>query len=927
MHYSRCSPSPRPSFAPRRAAWLAVALFAAAVPLTWALAPQAPRDARAAEALALDQKVIAEVKNGPQIMANLTYLSDVIGPRLTGSDNLKRANEWTAAKMKEYGLENVHLEGWTIPVGWERGTATARLLEPDNGRTITLAAAGWSPGTKGKVEGDVVVLNARTTADLAAYKGKLKNAIILRGAPQTVRPVTENFDPFGPLGPNPPARGGTPPAEGARPAEGRGGAPTADGQPPAGRRGGGGGNFDPAFRRELSDFLRQEGAAAELTDSGKPHGLLNMTGSWARGTDRVDAAEPLPQLFVTHDHYALLYRLATRKAEPGAPAPKTRMELEVTNKFIPGPVKVSNTVGEIRGSEKPDEFVVVGAHLDSWDLGQGTTDNGTGTCVVLETARVLGKLAKEGIRPKRTVRFILFTGEEEGLHGSRAYVRDHKDELPKISMALVHDTGTGKVVGLGLQGREAIKPVLDPELASLTELGFKGTNLRRMGGSDHASFDAAGVPRFAFQQDPAEYRLTHHSQSDTLDKAREPDLIQGAQCMAVIALRVANMPEMLPRTRAAAPRPDRMSVYVGTYTGGKEGGSKGIYRLDLDMAAGKLSKLELAGEAVNPSFLAFDPGPNHRFLYAVSEVSDAGGKTSGAVSAFSLDRRTGALTLLNQQSSKGAGPCHLVVDNEGKHVLVANYNSGSAAVLPIGADGKLGEATAFVQHRGSGPNKQRQEGPHAHSINLDEANRFAVVADLGLDKLFVYKYDAAKGTLEPNDPPSVSVAPGAGPRHFAFHPDGKHAYVCNELNSTVTAFDYDPARGVLKETATASTLPKDFTGSNTTAEVVVHPSGKFLYVSNRGHDSIAVFTLDEKTGVPTPAGHQSTKGKTPRNFAVDPSGGFLLAANQASNSVVVFAIDEKTGGLKPTDSTVEVPAPVCIRMITPGGGRGGRGAQ
>jgi 6-phosphogluconolactonase len=905
MHHSRCRQASRPFPPSRRAVWLTAAVFAVfvAAPLMRAFEQEPPKDLSAAAAL--DQKVIAEVKSGNQIIPNLTYLSDVIGPRLTGSDNLKRANDWTAEKMKAYGLESVHLEGWTIPVGWERGTATARLLEPSNGRTITLAAAGWSPGTKGKVEGDVVAIKARTAADLAAYKGKLKGAIVLRGDPATVRPVTDTSNPLG----------RPQPGEGGRPAEG-GGLASGDFSQP---------RFEQtqALNREMAEFLRSEGAVAELRDSGKPHGLLNMTGGW-RGTDRADAPEPLPQLFVVHEHYAMLHRLATRKAEEGAPPPRTRIELEVSNKFVPGPVKVSNTVGEIKGSEKPDEFVVVGAHLDSWDLGQGTTDNGTGTCVVLESARVLAKMAKEGQRPKRTIRFILFTGEEQGLHGSRAYVRDHKDELPRISMALVHDTGTGKVTGLGLQGREAIKPVLDPELLGLAELGFKGTNLRRMGGSDHASFDGAGVPGFAVQQDMPEYRLTHHSQSDTLDKANEAELIQGTQVMAVTALRVANMPQLLPRTKAQSPRPERLLVYVGTYTSGKEGGSKGIYRLEMEMATGKLSKLELAATAVNPTFLAIDAnrrGP--AYFYAVSETNTTDGKKTGAVASYSLDRRTGNLTLLNQQMSKGAGPCHLIVDADGKHVLAANYGGGSACVLPIGEDGKLGEATGFVQHTGSsGVNKQRQEAPHAHSINLDEANRYAFVADLGQDKVLVYKYDSAKGTLTPNDPPAAELPPGSGPRHFAFSPDGKYAYVNGELDSTVTAFSYDARRGVLTKVGTVSTLPKDFKGNNTTAEVVVHPSGKFVYCSNRGHDSIAIFTVDEKTGALTAAGHQSTKGKTPRNFAVDAWGSYLLAANQDSNSIFVFGIDPKTGELKPTDNTVEVPSPVCIRMLAVGGGRG-----
>jgi carboxypeptidase Q len=934
MHRSRCSPMLRLNWFPQRAAWLAVAALTTVVvvPLSRAEAPKDTKETRVLDAAALDQKIIDEVKKNAQIMPNLTYLSDVIGARLTGSPNLKKANEWTKEKMIGYGLENVHLEGWQIPVGWERGTATARLVEPDNGKTLTVAAAGWSPGTKGKITGDVMVLTAQTPADLTKYKGKLKNAIILRGPPANVRPISDNnWDLWGP-NPGRPRAGGDgqrPAAGGAQPPAGGTTPPAAGGaaQPPAGGNRTQPPDFSPArfeqmlaLRREMADMLRKEGALAEMTDSGKPHGLLNMTGSW-RGADRAGAAEPLPQLFVTHDHYALLYRLATRKAEEGAEAPRTRVELEVTNKFTDGPVAVYNTVGEIRGSEKPDEIVVVGAHLDSWDLGQGTTDNGTGTSVVLETARVLGQLAKEGIRPKRTIRFILFTGEEQGLFGSRAYVDAHKDELPKISMALVHDTGTGKVVGIGLQGREAVKPVLDPELKSLEPLGYKGTNLRRMGGSDHATFDGRGVPGFAFQQDPSEYRLTHHSQSDTLDKANEADLKQGAQVMAVTAVRVANLPQLLPRTpaRDQPQRPTRLHVFVGTYTGDKEGASKGIYRMELDMATGKLGNRELVAETVNPSFVAIHP--SRRFLYAVSEVSEAGGKKTGAISAFSLDPRSGNLTFLNQQPSKGTGPCHLIVDKDGKHVLAANYGSGSACVLPIGDDGKLGEATGSVQHTGSSVNKARQEGPHAHSINLDAANRFAFVADLGLDKVMVYKYDAAKGTIAANDPPSAALEPGAGPRHFAFSPDGKHAYVNNEMASTVTAFAYDADKGELKKLGTVPTLPKDFTGNNSTAEVVVDPSGKFAYVSNRGHDSIAIFTIDAKTGELTPAGHQFTKGKTPRNFAIDPTGTYLLAANQDSNSVVVFKIDPKTGGLTATDSTVEVPMPVCIRMVAVPQGR------
>jgi 6-phosphogluconolactonase len=362
-----------------------------------------------------------------------------------------------------------------------------------------------------------------------------------------------------------------------------------------------------------------------------------------------------------------------------------------------------------------------------------------------------------------------------------------------------------------------------------------------------------------------------------------------------------------------AKEPQKLWVYVGTYTGGPHN-SKGIYRFELDPATGALTHLALAAEAKNPSFLAIHP--NRRFLYAVGELdSFQGKKNSGAITAFAIDPKTGDLTLLNQQPSGGAGPCHLVVDKEGKHVLAANYSGGSVCVIPIDADGRLGTATAFIQHQGHGVNKQRQEAPHAHSINLDAASRFAVVADLGLDKVMVYKYDAEKGTLTPNDPPSTDIAPGSGPRHFAFHPDGRHAYVINELASTVTAMDYDSDRGLLKPIQTISTLPADFRGDTTCAEVQVHPTGKFLYGSNRGHNSIAVFTINPESGRLTAVGHQSQDIKTPRNFGIDPTGAYLLVANQDSNSIVVFRINDKTGELTPTGVKVEVPAPVCVKMM------------
>jgi 6-phosphogluconolactonase len=351
-------------------------------------------------------------------------------------------------------------------------------------------------------------------------------------------------------------------------------------------------------------------------------------------------------------------------------------------------------------------------------------------------------------------------------------------------------------------------------------------------------------------------------------------------------------------------------VFIGTYTGPK---SKGIYRFAFDPATGELTGGELAGEAVSPSFLAVHP--THRYLYAVNEVDDFGGKRTGGVTAFALDAATGKLTLLNSQPSGGDGPCHLAVDRAGKHVLVANYAGGSATVLPIGPDGRLGKATAFVQHSGSSVNKERQEAAHAHSINLDPADHVAVVADLGLDQVKVYKYDSDKGTLTPGDPPFVATAPGAGPRHFAFHPSAPFAYVINELDCTVLPLAYDAAKGSFKPLAPVTALPASLKPEYTTAEVQVHPSGRFVYGSVRGQNSIAVFAVDPKTGALTPTSRQGQGVKTPRNFGIDPTGNFLIVANQDSDSLVVFRIDPKTGALTPVGRKEGVGSPVCVKFV------------
>jgi 6-phosphogluconolactonase len=351
-------------------------------------------------------------------------------------------------------------------------------------------------------------------------------------------------------------------------------------------------------------------------------------------------------------------------------------------------------------------------------------------------------------------------------------------------------------------------------------------------------------------------------------------------------------------------------VYFGTYTGEK---SKGIYVSKFDSTTGKLNAPELAAEITNPTFLAVAPGGN--FLYAVSEVDQIGGKPAGGVNAFALDAKSGKLTPLNRQFSGSGGPCHVSVDATGKSLFVANYGGGSVAAFPIHADGSLGEATTNIQHTGSSVNKDRQAGPHAHSIYVSPDNRFALNCDLGLDKIFIYRLDAATAKLSPNNPPFATVAPGAGPRHLVFSADEKFVYVINEMASSVSVFAYSARNAALTEGQTISTLPKNFSGDSTCAEIALHPNGKFLYASNRGDDSLAIFAVDQKNGRLTPVGHQSTLGKKPRHFAIDPTGRWLLAENQASDSVVVFTIDSETGKLKPTGQTVVLGAPVCAVFV------------
>lgn len=348
-------------------------------------------------------------------------------------------------------------------------------------------------------------------------------------------------------------------------------------------------------------------------------------------------------------------------------------------------------------------------------------------------------------------------------------------------------------------------------------------------------------------------------------------------------------------------------LYAGSYTGNPQ---EGISICSFDPENGSVQIMDVCKGIDNPSFLI--SCQSRKFIYAVNETANFGGKQSGSVSAFSRDEKSGRLTHLNTRSSQGAHPCHLTADRTGKFILVANYTGGNVAVLPILPDGRLGDAVDKVQHAGSGPNAQRQEAAHAHSVNLSPDNRFAFVCDLGTDKIMIYRFDDQAGKLTPADSPWFLTAPGAGPRHFTFAQSGNNGFVINELNSTITCFKYDSEKGVLTGLQTITTLPDGFASENTCADIHVHPNGRFVYASNRGHDSIAVFRLENESGKLVLLQHQHTLGKTPRNFTIHSSGRFLLAANQNSDSVNVFSIDPETGKLSVTGKSVQIPKPVCL---------------
>src|SRR6266403_3115638 len=458
---------------------------------------------------AADAHILNEIREHSEAAANLEYLSDSIGARLTGSPQLKQANEWTRDMFAKYGAVNAHLEGWTTEHSWTRGKASARIVSPTE-HALTIASAGWSPSTPGAITGAVVYFDAKEKKDFAKFHGKLKGAIVIYQEPASLSPPKPE-DPNALLSrpmQQPPARIGEPPVE------------------------------DPyeAFlkaARERAEFWKQEGVAAVLRDSNKPHGLLNMTDV---SLGRYDIG-PIPTAFVTGEGYRMIFRMLQRHLP-------VRVEVEMTNRIVDKAQTVYNTVAEIRGSEKPDEVVIIGGHLDSWDLATGSTDNGTGSMAVLEAARALAKL---NLKSKRTIRFVLFSGEEQGLYGSEEYVKAHQNELDKISGELVHDTGTGRVFTLGLHDNYQDRELVDEVLSPLRELKLLEPSMSRSYGTDHLSFDEAGVPGFYCIQDPAEYRLTHHSQSDTFDKVWKDGLDQGAEVLAAWAYNTANLPVMLPR--------------------------------------------------------------------------------------------------------------------------------------------------------------------------------------------------------------------------------------------------------------------------------------------------------------------------------------------------------------------------------------------
>ena len=462
--------------------------------------------------------IVRQATDHSEVMKNLEYLSDVIGPRLTGSAAMRRANDWTAERFKAYGL-TAAIEPWDFGVTWERGVANARLLAPFQ-RAVTAQSWAWTAGTGGKaLAGPVVLVNVSTPESLAVYKDRVKGAWILTGQPANI------WNPDGPA-----MTAADSAAVRARQNQPRPPLDTSAAAVAQRRQ----------FAFDLPYMLRQAGALGRLTDGSKEQGLMNMSGS-------PYAVSPLPNLVIAHEDFAQLARLIQNGITP-------RFEATVTNTIGTKPVQQYNTVAEIRGSEKPGEVVILGAHLDSWDLGTGTTDNGTGSMVVLEAARAI---AQSGLKPKRTIRFILFSGEEEGLLGSAAYAAQHAATADSIQAVLVIDNGTGMITGQALQGRNQDEQLWKDLLAPVASLGAKNVRQGNKGGTDHLSFIPYGVPGWNFDQETRGYNHTHHSQVDTFDHAVGSDLVQASAVMAATAFELANLPTLLPRgaKTTVTPRP------------------------------------------------------------------------------------------------------------------------------------------------------------------------------------------------------------------------------------------------------------------------------------------------------------------------------------------------------------------------------------
>ncbi|HEY8174765.1 MAG TPA: M28 family peptidase [Gemmatimonadaceae bacterium] len=439
-----------------------------------------------------------------RVSADLEYLTDVIGPRLTGSRGLRRANEWTAAKLREYGADSVTLEGWPFGIGWQRGPITMRLLAPHE-RWVTAMSWAWAPGTKGPVTGDVVYVDATTRLDFdARFAGKLRGAWVMLSRPY---PRTN------------------PDAANARDSARVDSLRRAMRTPLTAEQ--------RAFRADEAELLAAQGIAGQIIDGGKEFGLLTMSGS-------PDDVSRFPVVVVANETYAELHRLLARREG-------VRVEVNASNTFGRDTLVQWNTVGEIRGSERPDEIVLIGAHLDSWDIGTGATDNGTGSIAVLEAARLLGALKASGVRPRRTIRFAFFTGEEQGLFGSQYYALAHASELPRFQSVLVLDNGSGKIVGVALQGWDELHDLWAHMLGTLVTLGPFAVRSGIKTGTDHLSFLPAGVPSFNYDQLARGYDHTHHSQVDVYDHSVPDDIAQAATVMAVNALQLANLDLFLPR--------------------------------------------------------------------------------------------------------------------------------------------------------------------------------------------------------------------------------------------------------------------------------------------------------------------------------------------------------------------------------------------